>query len=381
MRAFQGLEAIDAVLERAVAERRIPGAVALVTDRRGVLFETAHGLASTRESRPMCTDTVFRIASMTKPLTSVAVLMLAEEGRLSLDDPLHLHLPGHEQPHVLDRFDEATGEYTVRSPKRAVTIRDLLTHTSGYGYWFLDREVLIEAKGRIEYFRAPFLMHDPGERFSYGIGTDVLGQIVEPLSGIPLERFFAERIFQPLGMTDSSFEPPTKPERLAGLHSLKDGAFEDAPNEARGEAPRGGGGLYSTAGDYSAFVRMLLNAGESDRGERLLEASSVAAMTGNQIGALYARTQRSAYPPRTLDFTFLDGTQKFGFNLMIETRSRPGRRSAGSWGWAGIVNTYFWGDPKAGIGVMLMMQLRPFCDPGCLGVLDEIERAVYASTA
>lgn len=379
MSAKLELGRIDEALERAAAERRVPGAVAIVTDRRGVLFEAAHGTAAAQQRRPMRADTVFRIASMTKPLTSVAVLMLAEEGKLALEDPLARHLPGYRQPQVLASFDETTGEYTVRPARRDVTIHDLLTHTSGYGYWFLNRELLIEAKGRIQHFDAPFLMHDPGARFSYGISTDVLGQIVEPLSGRPLERFFAERITGPLGMADTGFDPPADPARVAALHTRREDGFEEAATQARGEAPRGGGGLSSTARDYAAFVRMLLNLGVSDRGERLLSADSVAAMTRNQIGALFAGTQRTAFRPRTLDFSFLDGTQKFGFNLTIETQARPGRRSPGSWGWAGIFNTYFWGDPERGIGCVLMMQMSPFCDGGCLAVLGEIERAVYAA--
>src|SRR5690606_26845800 len=137
---------------------------------------------------------------------------------------------------------------------------------------------------------------------------------------LSLARFFAERITGPLGMTNTGFDPPEDAARLAGLHTCLGDAFEDVENETRGDAPRGGGGLYASARDYAAFVRMLLRGGTSDRGERLLEEASVAAMTRNQIGDLVAGLQRSAFPPRTLDFSFLDGTQKFGFNLMIETR-------------------------------------------------------------
>src|SRR5690606_31148476 len=298
--AEPGLGKIGEALERAAAERRVPGAVAIVTDRRGGLFEAAHGSAAVRRSRPMRADTVFRIASMTKPVTSVAVLMLAEDGKLALDDPLARHLPGYRQPHVLASFDDTTGEYTVRPAKRDVTIRDLLTHTSGYGYWFLDRELLIEAKGRVEYFNAPFLMHDPGERFSYGISTDVLGQLIEPLSGLPLARFFAERIFAPLGMTETSFDQPEDPTRAAGMHRCVDDGFERVASDTRGDAPRGGGGLHSTARDYAAFLRMLLRGGTSERGEQLVTTASVDAMTSNQSGALYPVLQRSVFSLRTL---------------------------------------------------------------------------------
>src|SRR5690606_5149205 len=188
--------------------------------------------------------------------------------------------------------------------------------------------------------------------FSYGIGTDVLGQVVAPLTGLALERFLEMRILEPLGMTDTGFTPPLDPARLAALHIRHGNGFEEAPGDAEGEPPRGGGGLYSTARDYSAVIRLLLNGGRTDGGRRLLSESSVALMTSNQIGERFAGMQRSAFPPRSLDFAFLDGTHKFGFNLMIETRERRGRRAAGSWGWAGIFNTYFWGDPAAGIGVV-----------------------------
>lgn len=372
-------EVIGEILGRAVAEGEIPGAVALVTDRRGVVHESAAGLASVSRGDAMSPETVFRIASMTKPVTSVAVLMLREAGQLDLDDALARHVPGFEQPPVLVSFDETTGDRVVRPASRAITIHDLLTHTSGFGYWFLNREILVVSEGRIEHFGAPFLMHDPGERFSYGISTDVLGQLIEPLSGLPLARFFAERIFAPLGMTETSFDQPEDPTRAAGMHRCVDDGFERVASDTRGDAPRGGGGLHSTARDYAAFLRMLLRGGTSDRGEQLLTAASVDAMTSNQIGDLFAGLQRSVFPPRTLDFTFLDGTQKFGFNLAIETRDRPGRRQAGSWSWAGIFNTYFWGDPKTGIGAVLMMQMSPFCHPRSLAVLDEVEAAIYSA--
>lgn len=370
-------EGVREILERAVGEGDVPGAVALVTDRRGVVYETAAGLASASRAEPMSTDTVFRIASMTKPITSVAVLMLREDGKLDLDDALARHVEGFEQPPVLVSFDEATGDRAVRPASRAITIQDLLTHTSGFGYWFLNREILIASEGRIEYFDAPFLMHEPGERFSYGISTDVVGLVVEPLSGLPLDRFFEERITGPLGMRDTRFEPPSTPGRLSGVHKRQDGRLVDGPSELRGERPRGGGALYSTARDYAALIRMLLNEGRADDGTRLLSPESVTLMTTNRIGSLFAPLQRTAFPERTLDFAFLDGSHKFGFNLMIETRDRPGGRSAGSWAWAGIFNTYFWGDPRAGIGAVLLMQMSPFCDPACLRLAADFESAVY----
>lgn len=376
--SFQG---VQAALDAAVSAGEVAGAVALVTDRRGVLHEAAAGLASTTLGLPMRVDTGFYVASMTKPVTSIALLMLHEAGKLDLDDALAAHLPGFEQPGVLVSLDEHGDAHVLRPAGRAITIRDLLTHTSGFGSWFLDREVLVALKGRVEHFTAPFLMHDPGERFSYGNSTDIVGLLIEPLSGLPLERFFEERITAPLGMRDSGFDPPADPARIARIHQREGGALRDAPEEIRRERPRGGGGMYSTARDYGALLRMLLNDGRADDGTQLLSPASVEIMTTNQIGELSARTMRTVWPERTLDFAFLDGTQKFGFNLMIETQAKPGGRAAGSWGWAGIFNTFFWGDPLAGIGAVLLMQMSPFCEPACLRLLDEFETAVYSALA
>src|SRR5690606_28953970 len=158
-----------------------------------------------------------------------------------LDDPLVRHFPEFRQPGVLATFDDHSAEYTVREASRPITIYDLLTHTSGFGYWFLNPEILREANGRIAFFDAPFLMHDPGARFSYGISTAVLGRIVAPLSGIPLDRFVAERIASPLGLRSTGFDLPDEPSRLARLHARRDANFVDRPNEDAAESPHGGG--------------------------------------------------------------------------------------------------------------------------------------------
>lgn len=367
--------AVTEVLEQGVREALAPGAAAVVTGPAGPLYEGSAGAASA--ALAMRADTVFRIASMTKPITTVAVMMLAEEGRLTLDDPLARHLPGFEQPPVLVAYGGERGGRVTREAARPVRIRDLLSHTSGFGYWFLERALLAESKG--QFLSAPFLMHDPGERFSYGIGTDVLGLIFEPLTGQPLAQFIAERVTGPLGMADTRFAPPADRERLAALYRRHGDAFAIEPVEARGDAPRGGGGLYSTIGDYAALMRFFLNRGVADDGRRLLSAASIDAITTNQIGDLFVTPQRSAYPARTLNFAFIDGTQKFGLNMMIETRRLDGARSAGSYGWAGIYNTWFWVDPVARLGAALMMQVSPFCDEGCLALLRRFERAVYSA--
>jgi CubicO group peptidase (beta-lactamase class C family) len=371
--------AVDAVLDEAVVEGRVPGLVAAVTDRQGLIYRRAAGYAAAGTAEPMRADTVFRIASMTKLFTSVAVMMLYEQGRCSLDDPLAAHLDSWSQPGVLASFDLASGAHTVRDSTHAVTIRRLLTHTSGYGYWFLEPELLRAANGAIDYSDAPFLMHDPGARFTYGIGTDVLGRVVEPLSGLPLACFVATRIAGPLGMTATGWSPPADATRLAALHRRNaDGTPLPVPRETSGDAPHGGGGLYSTADDYLALLRLLLNEGAADDGRRLLDAASVAMMTANQIGPLFATPPTAVYRDRSLDFAFLDGTQKFGFNVAIETRARATGRPSGTYGWAGIFNTYYWVDVRAGFAAVLLMQVSPFCDAGCLAVRASFERAIYA---
>lgn len=364
-------------LEQGVREGLVPGAAAIVTGPQGTLVQAAAGVAA--PAVPMRTDTVFRIASMTKPITTLAVLMLVEEGRLTLDDPLAAHLPGFAQPGVLVAYDETTRQYRVREASRPVLIRDLLSHTSGYGYWFLDRPLLLESEG--QFLSAPFLMHDPGARFSYGIGTDILGLVFEPVTGLPLERFFAERVTGPLGLRDTRFKAPDDPARAAAVLRRDGGGFVPVPGTPQPDAPRGGGGLHSTLADYAALMRFMLNRGVTDTGQRLLDEALLDTMTTNRIGDLFVETPRSAYPPRTLDFSFIDGTQKFGFNLLLETLPRPQGRHAGSYGWAGICNTFFWVDPAARIGAALMMQVSPFCDAGCLQLLRRFERAVYSSSS
>lgn len=372
---------LDDALRAAVDLGTVPGVVAAVSDARGLVYEGAFGRAGTA-SGPMRPDTVFRIASMTKVVTTVAVLMLHDEGRLDLDQPLAAYLPAYSQPPVLDEFDAATLRYRTHRAARPITIRDLLTHTAGYGYWFLNPELRALMTGPPEHFDAPFLMHEPGARFSYGVSTDVLGQVVEPVSGLALAEFFSRRIFAPLGMTATGFARPP-PERLAAVHAPDDaGGFREEPLPAAADGPRGGGALYSTARDFLALARVLLNGGESAEASgraRLLSFESVAAMTRNQIGALVAERQRTCVPQRTADFLFMDGTQKFGLGVLIETRERPSGRAAGSYGWAGIYNTYFWVDPRAGLAAVVFMQLSPFSAPHCIAVCEAFERAVYAA--
>jgi methyl acetate hydrolase len=376
--------ALDASLRGAVERHDVPGVVALITDREHVLYERSFGVADVATGRPLTTDALFRIASMTKPVTSVALMQLVEQGRLGLDDRAEKYLPELAGMKVIESFDAATGAYRVRPASRPPTVRHFLTHTSGLAYPFTSatwRDFKPRA-GENYPFGGP-LLFDPGERWHYGTSTDVVGRLVEVVSGQKLEDHFHEHIFAPLKMDDTSYNvPEAKASRLvaqqqrAGEHM--DGAIEIQKSQPglTISAPVGGGGLASTAGDYGRFMRMLLNGGTL-AGVRVLKAETVALMGQNEIGALSVPALNSALP-LSADFTFIaDGRDKWGLGFLITADQVPGKRSPGSLSWGGINNTYFWIDPARGIGGVIMMQYLPFADARALAIYDAFERAAY----
>jgi CubicO group peptidase (beta-lactamase class C family) len=370
-------QVLDSLLSEAIAAGDVPGVVAVVGNRGGILYARVAGARAVDPPRAMEIDSVFRIASMTKLVTALAVMMLVEEHDLDLDAPFADYVPGYKQPEVLQSFDAATRHYTTRPAGGAITIRQLLTHTSGYGYWFMDAPLLALTQGRPELLNPPFLMHMPGRKFSYSSSTDVVGQIIAPVAGMPLEIFFERRIFAPLGMVDTGYALPRDPTRLVTIQARRHGAFVEQPNEHAGVAqPTGGTGLYSTAPDYLKLLRLFLTGGILD-GRRLLRRELLEAITQNQIGDLFAEGQIAALRERSNDLIFLDGSQKFGFGVMIETRDRPAGRSAGTYSWGGIYNTYFWVDPRADLAAVLLMQTTPFADPTSIELLERFEHAVY----
>jgi CubicO group peptidase (beta-lactamase class C family) len=322
-------------------------------------------------------DSVFQIASMTKLVTSVAIMMLVEEGNADLAAPLRTDLNGFAQPEVLASFDSATGAFATRPASRDASLRELLSHTGGYGYWFLHEPLRIASGSAPNLFDPPFLMADPGQQFLYSTSTDVIGQLIAPVSGLALDQFFSERIFEPLAMPDTGYRRPLDLSRLAHVHRRSGNDFRQLPLEAEDQPVRGGGGLYSTVPDYSRLLRCLLGAGELD-GVRLLTAASVAEITRNQLGSLEARMQRTAFADRSNDFIFMDGSQKFGFGVMIEMQDRAGGRAQASFSWAGITNTYFWVDPVNDLAALLFMQLAPFASNASVELLQQFETAVYA---
>lgn len=364
------------MLREFVDSRAVPGVLGVVTDVDRIVYTGAFGTAQRRNGIPVSSHTVYRIASMTKLVTSVAILMLVDEGSVELDEPLVRYVPGFRQPELLVSFDHRSRAYTTRPAGREITIRQLLTHTAGYGYWFLDRRLFSLVDGTPDLLNAPFLIDEPGASFNYSTATDVVAQLIEPVSGKPLEQFLAQRIFKPLGMRNTGFEPPADTTRLASIFTRTPEGFAEVELESRGQAPRGGGGLYSTADDYCRLLRMILNRG-SERGARLLSESAWRELTRNQIGDLRAPVQTSAYVARTNDFIFMNGTQNFGLGLALETRDQPTGRPAGTASWGGIYNTYFWIDFVNEFAGAVFMQVQPFADVDCVEVYRRFESIIY----
>ena len=379
-----GTAAIDASLRSAVERQDVPGVVALITDRKGVIYQGAFGVADVSTGRPLAADSLFRIASMTKAVTSAALMQLVEQGRIGLDDPAEKYLPELAGLKVLEKFDPATGDYSVRPVTKKPTVRHFLTHTSGLAYPFTSaiwRDLKPRA-GETYPFGGP-LLFEPGERWHYSTSTDVVGRLIEVASGQKLEDYFRQHIFEPLKMDDTSYNVPEgKGPRLVAQQQ-RAGDKMDGPIVLQSPqpgltiaAPIGGGGLASTASDYGRFVRMFLNNGELD-GARVLKPETVALMGQNHIGAVSVPALKSALP-RSADFTFIaDGRDKWGLGFLITTDQVPGKRSPGSLSWGGINNTFFWIDPSRGIAGVIMMQYLPFADAKALATYDVFERGAY----
>lgn len=381
-------ESLDAVLRRATDSGDIPGVVAMLTDRDHSLYEGAFGKRALDANAPMTLDSVGLIASMTKALTATAVLQLLERGKLNLDSPAATWLPALGEVRVLEGFDVA-GEPMTREPVRPVTLRHLLTHTSGFGYEFLSedlqryqvvRNIPELLSGQLAALQLP-LLFDPGEAWGYGIGLDWAGLVVEAVSGQSLGDYFAEHVTGPLGMTDTAFKlRPDMRERLARIHQRAD---DDSLTPLDLEMPwdaefeMGGGGLYGTAGDYLKFVRMILNRGQGERG-RVLQSESVDLLSRNHIGGLEVGSSKTANPILTNDFVLPPGiSHKWGLAAMINFDPLPTGRPAGSLMWAGLANSYFWIDPQTGIAGVMLTQIFPFADVKAMPLFVEFEYTFY----
>ena len=380
---------LDQTIEAGMAHAGLPGIVALVGSHDGVLYEKAFGVRGSDDATPMTPDTEFSLFSMTKAVTSVAAMQLVEQGRLALDNDIGAILPWLANPQVVTGYDDA-GEPLTRAAARPITLRHLLTHTAGFGYEFMSLEML-RSRGpggappsTSKAWLKGSLLFDPGDRWEYGLSTDLVGQAVEAVSGESLAGYFGKHIFGPLGMTRTGFFPDQS--RLASMHArTPDGGVTPIPSMAAllagGEFLSGGGGLVGTGGDYMRFQRMILNAGELD-GARVLRAETVAEMSRNQIGDLRAGQLGSVVESMIVPFDlFPDMRPGWGLGFLINPQPVPGGRAAGSLAWAGLANTHFWIDPASDRAGLVLTQLFPFGDQRLMQMLAGFERAVYATEA
>ena len=373
---------IDAALQAKVSAREIPGVVAMAANETSIIYQGAFGPRNTGTAVPMSSDTIFRIASMVKLLTSVAALQLVEQGRLKLDEPAANIDPALAEALVFTGFD-AKGVPQLRPPLKPITLRHLLSHTSGFSYPLWDPTVISynkAARGKPQLPRRP-LMFEPGSKWAYGGGLDNVGRLVEIAGDKSLDRYFGDHITGPLGMSDTGFAISEKQRaRQASLHvrdahgKLLPQAFEKL---AAPTAFSGGGGIYSTAPDYLTVLQALLNGG-SLRGTRILRPESVAAMAANQIGDLQIGVMRTTNPALSNDVDLFPGVRlRWGLGHMITAGPVANGRRAGSLTWAGLFNTYYWIDPATKIAGVIMMQILPFVDKQALIAYRHFERGIY----
>jgi CubicO group peptidase (beta-lactamase class C family) len=374
--------ALDAILQHAVDARLVPGVVAMAAHERAIVYEGAFGPRCAGASVKMSTDTVFRIASMVKLLTSVAAMQLVERDKLRLDEPAEKIDPDLAAFLVLDRFNDK-GAPELRPPRKPLTLRNLLTHTSGFSYPLWDASIVRYRKCCQTDRKLPPkpLAFDPDSKWSYGGSIDKVGRLVEIASGMSLDRYFHENITGPLGMPDTGFNITASQHlREAAIHHRNpDGTFKPEPLEKPvvSTAFSGGGGIYSTAPDYLTLLQALLNGG-SLRGATILKPETVALMSQNQIGDIEAGIMKTTNPGLSSDVDFFPGVRKrWAFGHMITLDAVKDGRKAGSLTWAGLLNTYYWIDPASRMAGVIMMQMLPFADAHALKLYREFERGVY----
>jgi len=366
-------------MRRVVAERLAPGVAAAVVDQDRLLFLDAAGTCDAAAGAPLTPDAIFRIASMTKPITSLAAMLLVEDGAIDLDAPATRYLVELDRVRVLTSYDERDGAWTARPPSRPITLRHLLTHTAGMSYSFLDPRLTKIDTGNMARVDVP-LLHDPGERFTYSFATAVVGSIVAAVSETSLDEFCRARIFEPLGMIDTGYAVPAEQRERVVTMQVRDGSgFVERPNPpviaSRG---RGDDGLFSTAADYGRFIQLFLNLGMAGH-RRVAGEETIRAMMSNQLGAGAIGVHPAVAGAIATPFPIGGEKDAFGFGFQIETApARPGGRSIGSCSWSGIWNTYFWIDPAKQLGVVVLMQFMPAHDAGAIEILNGVERIVYA---
>ena len=375
----QGATAISTVLKTATDRGDVPGVVVAVVNKDGVLYNEAFGKSRTLTSTPMAKDTIFNMASMTKPVTSIAIMMLVDEGKLKIDDEVAKYLPKWKDPLVISKFNEADASYETRPAKRPITIRHLLTHTSGIGYGFSSPTLTkIMAKTKKTELDLP-LLFDPGESWAYGASTRVLGHVVEAISGQKIDVFLAVAHPRPLGMHDTSYlVPTTKYPRVVAVNARgTDGKFVERPMPATLPAHRAGRRRPLRHGQRLRTVPA--HAPQPRHAERQAhpERASVKTIFENHMGNVVVQPQESANQTLSRNFPVGAGKDHWGLGFQLAAEKQANRRSPGSGTWAGIFNTHFFIDPSREIGVVVMMQTLPFYDEASMKVYAGVEEAVY----
>lgn len=387
------LQKIDKLVQQYIDSNWISGAIAIVAKNGNIVYHKAMGYDDKEKNKPLQKDAIWRIASQTKAITSVAVMMLYDDGKILLNEPISRYLPEFKKPVVLDKFNPADSTYTTIPAKREITIRDLLTHTSGVGYAQIGSETMnaiyakagvvggIGLKGGLladnikKLGRLP-LVHQPGEKFTYGLNTDILGYLVEVVSGLSLDRFFRKNIFDPLGMKDTYFYiPKEKQSRLAMLHSddkskhvvntseiisVNGTFYRDYPILDGGSFYSGGGGLVSTAYDYAIFMQMLLNGGDYN-GKHLLSKNAVRLMTMSQTSQIENG--------HSIKFGL-------GFQVVTDGDAATNVTSPGTFSWGGMFASSYWIDPKEKIVAQFVLQQYPFSHGD---IAEKFKVAVYGA--
>ena len=385
--------ACDEILQRVTTGKsRVPGAVAMVTDRSTDIYEGAAGVRTLSASDPMSTDTVFAIFSTTKAITGTAIMQCVEENKLDLDAPAKTYAPDIGKLQVLEGFD-ADGKPRLRAPKRDITTRMLMLHTAGFGYDFFNANYnrLAKEHGQpsvITSSKAALttpLLFDPGDKWEYGSNLDWCGQVVEGIRGKRLGEVMKERIFQPLGMEDIAFSlTSSMRSRLAVIHQRDaDGSLTPLPDLQLPPDPEvhmGGHGLYASIGEYMKFIRMWLNDGAGPHG-RVLKPETVEAAVRNGLQAHQKVVMLpGVIPSLSNDAEFFPGLNKsWSYTFMVNDEEAPTGRPAGAIGWAGLANPFFWIDRKSGLGGYWATQILPFADPVSFTGYMDFETATYAA--
>jgi len=380
--------AIDQVLRDAVESGGVPHVAAIAADRDAVIYRGSAGPRSAGESDPVTVDSLFRIMSMSKMPCTVAALQQVEQGNLDLDAPVADYCPEFADIQVLTGFDGDTPQ--LRAPARQATVKNLVTHTTGLGYWFWSEELVrwesvtgvpnVVAGSRAS-LTAPMLA-DPGEAFIYGINIDWLGKVVEAVTGVGLDVAVKEGVTGPLGMEQTTFlmNDDQRPNSTPVHVKDEDGSWVSI-GEVLNQSPdywAGGHGMYGTPSDYIRFERALLRGGELD-GTRILQQSTVDAAFTNQIGGLdFPAELPTADPASTCSFQAGPGF-KWGYGLLLNTADLPGMRRAWSGAWAGLCNTHFWLDRATGICASIYSNFLPFVTPEAVKMYNDFEKALYAS--